>query len=201
MIEIFTSTIQRSIFFIVIALWFLSEIIGGNLIPYLRRHGTKVKGSDKDSHLLFVRMLFAIGIYGSLLIAYYFGINGIALLPIWSFYLGITIMILGIILRQYSIAILGRYFSGTIGTQKGQMVVDKGPYKLVRHPSYTGIVLILTGLGLTLQSWEAVLLILLVFGLTFGYRIYIEEKVLISNLGDEYIEYMKRTKRIIPYDL
>ena len=81
------------------------------------------------------------------------------------------------------------------------MVVDKGPYKLVRHPSYTGIVLILTGLGLTLQSWEAVLLILLVFGLTFGYRIYIEEKVLISNLGDEYIEYMKRTKRIIPYVL
>ena len=72
MIEIFTSTIQRSIFFIVIASWFLSEIIGGNLIPYLRRHGTKVKGSDKDSHLLFVRMLFAIGIYGSLLIAYYF---------------------------------------------------------------------------------------------------------------------------------
>jgi protein-S-isoprenylcysteine O-methyltransferase Ste14 len=201
MIDIFTSINERSIFYIVIALWFLSEIVGGNLIPHLRRRGTKIKGSDKDSRLLFARMLFAIGIYVSLLIAYFFAINGIALLPSWSFYLGIIVMILGIMLRQWSIAILGPYFSGTIGTQKGQKVVDKCPYRLVRHPSYTGILLILVGLGLTLQSGGAVLLILLVFGCTFGYRIHIEEKLLISNLGKKYIEYMKRTKRLIPYVL
>ena len=66
-------------------------------------------------------------------------------------------MVLGIILRQLSIAILGRYFSGAIGTQKGQKVVDNVPYKFVRYPSYSGILLILVGLGLVFQSWGVIL--------------------------------------------
>ena len=60
------------------------------------------------------------------------------MLPSWVFYPGIVLMILGIILRQWSMAVLGRFFSGTVGTQEGQFVVEKGPYKYIRHPSYTG---------------------------------------------------------------
>jgi protein-S-isoprenylcysteine O-methyltransferase Ste14 len=199
MIAIFSSVPERSIFYSVIVLWFLSEIVGGNIIPHLRRHGSQIRGSNKGSSLLIGRMLFAIGIYVSLLIAYIFTIRGVASLPVWSFYLGIIVMIIGIMLRQWSIAILGRYFSGTIGTQEGQKVVDKGPYRLVRHPSYTGILLTLVGLGLALQSLGAVLLIILVFVCTFGYRIHIEEKLLIKELGNEYVQYMKKTKKLIPY--
>ena len=79
--------------------------------------------------------------------------------------------------------------------------MDNGPYKLIRHPSYTGGLLILIGLGLALQSWGAVLITLLILSLAYGYRIHVEEKLLVTELGDEYIDYMKRTKRLIPYIL
>jgi protein-S-isoprenylcysteine O-methyltransferase Ste14 len=110
-------------------------------------------------------------------------------------------MVLGIVLRQWSIGVLGEFLPGTIGVQEGQKIVDRGPYRLVRHPSYTRGLLILVGLGLALQSWGAILLLVLLFGLAYGYWIYVEENVLVSQLGEEYVKYMKRTKRLIPYIL
>jgi protein-S-isoprenylcysteine O-methyltransferase Ste14 len=110
-------------------------------------------------------------------------------------------MIAGILLRQWSIAVLGRYFSRTVGVQEGQAVVDRGPYRLVRHPAYTGSLLTIVGLGFVLHSWGAVLVLIAFFGVAFGYRIHVEEEVLTSKLGDEYVAYTKRTKRLIPYVL
>jgi len=137
----------------------------------------------------------------SLVIAFLFASSGIASLPSWAFYLGIGLMIAGIVLRQWSIAVLGRYFSRTVGVQEGQAVVDRGPYRLVRHPAYTGSLLTMVGLGFVLQSWGAVLVLIAFFGMAFGYRIHVEEGVLTSKLGDEYVAYAKRTKRLIPYVL
>jgi len=71
----------------------------------------------------------------------------------------------------------------------------------VRHPAYTGSLLTMVGLGFVLQSWGAVLVLIAVFGVAFGYRIHVEEAVLTSKLGDEYVEYAKKTKRLIPYVL
>jgi protein-S-isoprenylcysteine O-methyltransferase Ste14 len=137
----------------------------------------------------------------ALVIAFLFAASGIASLPSWSFYVGISLMIAGIVLRQWSIAVLGRYFSPTIGIQEGQAVVDRGPYRLVRHPSYTGLLIIYIGLGFVIQSWGAVLVLIAYFAPAFGYRIHVEEAVLTSKLGDEYVAYAKRTKRLIPYVL
>jgi protein-S-isoprenylcysteine O-methyltransferase Ste14 len=110
-------------------------------------------------------------------------------------------VIIGIIIRQWSIYVLGRFFSSTVAIQKNQKVVDNGPYRLIRHPSYTGILISLIGFGLALQSWAATLLIIIIFAVAYGYRIQVEEKTLTSELGDEYIEYSKKTKRLIPYIL
>ena len=96
-------------------------------------------------------------------------------------------------------AILGKFFSAVVGIQKDQQVIEKGLYKYVRHPSYTGALIIFIGLGLALQSWAAVITLTLLFIIAYGYRIYVEEKALISELGEPYIEYKKRTKRLIPY--
>jgi protein-S-isoprenylcysteine O-methyltransferase len=137
----------------------------------------------------------------ALVIAFLFAASGIASLPSWSFYVGISLMIAGIVLRQWSIAVLGRYFSPTIGIQEGQAVVDRGPYRLVRHPSYTGLLIIYIGLGFVIQSWGTVLVLIAYFAAAFGYRIHVEEAVLTSKLGDEYVAYAKRTKRLIPYVL
>jgi protein-S-isoprenylcysteine O-methyltransferase Ste14 len=120
-------------------------------------------------------------------------------LPDWVFYVGILMMLVGIFVRQWAIAVLGRFFSLTVRVQTDHLVVDKGPYRMVRHPSYTGAILSLLGLTLALETWAATLLLGLVFGVAFGYRIHVEEKTLAKELGSEYTEYKRRTKRLIPY--
>ncbi len=185
---------ESTVFLLTIILWILSEYVGASIIPYFRRHGNQIKKEDKGS-----RLLLSIGLYISVIIAFYFAFRNITTLPGWTFYIGILLMIVGIFIRQWSIKELGSYFSVNVGTQKGQKVVNKGPYKLVRHPSYTGLLLTLIGIGLALQSWGAVIVMILGFSLTFGYRIHIEEKLLISELNRDYIQYMHDTKRLIPY--
>ncbi|MGB7969045.1 MAG: isoprenylcysteine carboxylmethyltransferase family protein [Methanobacterium sp.] len=187
---------ESTIFLLAILLWILSEYVGAAIIPKLHRHGIKIKKKDRGS-----RLLLSLGMYVSVIVALYLSYNNIGLLPTWIFYPGIFLIILGIFIRQWSIRELGVFFSVYVGTQKGQKVVKKGPYKLVRHPSYTGLLLTLIGIGLGLQSLAAVIIIILVFSLTFGYRIHVEEKLLISELNGEYIQYMTKTKRLIPYIL
>jgi protein-S-isoprenylcysteine O-methyltransferase Ste14 len=194
MVQFFPTELANLLYNIVVVLWVLSEIVGGRIVPALRRRGTKIERRDRGSALLIIG-----GIFLSIAIAFLFASNGIAMLPGWVSYVGIALMVAGIIVRQWAIAVLGRYFSPVVGIQEGQKVVKTGPYRLVRHPSYTGALLIIVGVGLALQSWGAVLVLLLVFGITFGYRIRMEEKVLVSELGDEYVQYKKTTKRIIPY--
>jgi len=192
----FQTTTGSAIFGVAALLWVLSEIVVGGIIPRLRRHGAPIRFEDKGS-----RPLIALSMILALVIAFLFAASGIASLPSWSFYVGISLMIAGIVLRQWSIAVLGRYFSPTIGIQEGQAVVDRGPYRLVRHPSYTGLLIIYIGLGFVIQSWGAVLVLIAYFAAAFGYRIHVEEAVLTSKLGDEYVAYAKRTKRLIPYVL
>jgi len=194
--ELFPTTIAAAIFYVVYALWLFSELVIGGIIPRSRRRGAPIIYEDKSS-----RSLIALSTFLSLAIAFLFASSGIASLPTGVFYLGIGLMIAGILLRQWSIAVLGRYFSRTVGVQEGQVVVDRGPYRLVRHPAYTGSLLTIVGLGFVLQSWGAVLVLIAFFGVAFGYRIHVEEGVLTSKLGDEYVAYTKRTKRLIPYVL
>jgi protein-S-isoprenylcysteine O-methyltransferase Ste14 len=196
MAELFPTTTAASIFFVVYAFWLLSELVIGGIIPRSRRHGTPIRYEDRSS-----RLLISLSMFLSLMIAFLFAASGIASLPSGAFYLGIGLMIAGILLRQWSIAVLGRYFSRTVGVQEGQAVVDRGPYRLVRHPAYTGSLLTMVGLGFVLQSWGAVLVLIAFFGAAFGYRIHVEEAVLTSKLGDEYVAYAKKTKRLIPYVL
>ena len=121
------------------------------------------------------------------------------MLPDWAFYLGIFLTFLGIIVRQVSIAILGRFFSTTVQIAEDHQVVEKGPYRLVRHPSYTGVLITFIGLGLAVQSLGALLALSVLFSIAFGYRIWVEERSLLLGLGQDYANYMKRTKRLIPF--
>ena len=174
--------------------WFASELIGAALIPRLRaRAATRVK-RDRGSRAL---ILLTVG--GSLIIALYFGYGGFERLPDWLFYPGIFLMLLGVALRQWAIAVLGRFFSLNVQVVEDHQVVDKGPYRLVRHPSYTGLLITFIGISLAVQSLGALLVLLAVFTVSFGYRIRVEEKTLLSELGESYASYMKRTKRLIPY--
>ena len=191
---VFASGLGLILFDFAIFVWVASEIFGAALVPRLRqRSSTRVK-RDRGS-----RALITVSIFISVLIAFYFGYGGVGALPDWIFYVGIFLMILGVLVRQYAIAILGRFFSLSVQISEDHKVVDKGPYRLVRHPSYTGILITFIGLCLAVQSLAALLVLLLFFGISFGYRMYVEERTLLSALGHDYASYMKRTKRLIPF--
>jgi protein-S-isoprenylcysteine O-methyltransferase Ste14 len=194
MAQLFPSDLAELTFEIVVIIWVVSEIVGGGIIPRLRRRGIKIKRRDRGTYFVIIG-----GVWLSVFIALFFGGVDIARLPSWVAWVGFALMLIGIFIRQWAIAVLGSFFSPSVGIQTGQKVVKTEPYRLVRHPSYTGALLIVSGIGLALQSWGAVLVILVISGFTYGYRMRMEEKVLVSELGDEYLQYMKTTKRIVPY--
>ncbi len=105
----------------------------------------------------------------------------------------------GLALTAWAYRTLGRFFSLDVQTENDHKVVDRGPYRLLRHPGYAGVLLGLLGLGVALQSWVSVLVLLLAATAALAYRIQIEEKFLIAELGDEYVQYIARTKRLVPY--
>jgi protein-S-isoprenylcysteine O-methyltransferase Ste14 len=193
-LPVFVTGLGLVIFDATYFVWFTSEIIGAALIPALRaRRATPVR-RDRGSRAL---ILPTVG--GSLIIALDFGYSGVGSLPDWVFYPGIFLMLLGVVVRQWAIAVLGRFFSLNVQVVEDHRVVDTGPYRLIRHPSYTGILITFIGISLAVQSLGALLVLLAVFTVAFGYRIRVEEKTLLSELGDAYASYMKRTRRIIPY--
>jgi protein-S-isoprenylcysteine O-methyltransferase Ste14 len=115
------------------------------------------------------------------------------------FGLGIALILVGTALRTYAIRVLGRYFVITVAVGPDQQVVERGPYRLIRHPSYTGALLSLLGFGLVLTNWASLAAIILGSAVGFGYRVMVEERVLSRALGQPYIAYMRRTRRLIPY--
>jgi protein-S-isoprenylcysteine O-methyltransferase Ste14 len=119
-------------------------------------------------------------------------------LPRWSFLLGLAMYLFGIAYAFWAAITLGRLYAPTVQVQFDHRVIEKGPYRFIRHPRYAGGLLAFLGIGLALQSWAAVLTLLSVMGLGYAYRIRVEERFLIAELGNDYIEYCKRTKRIIP---
>jgi protein-S-isoprenylcysteine O-methyltransferase Ste14 len=193
-LPVFASGLGLILFDFAIFVWVASEIFGAALVPRLRQRGSTRVKRDRGS-----RALITLSILISVLIAFYFGYGGVGALPDWIFYLGIFLMFLGVLVRQYAIAILGRFFSLTVEIAEDHKVIDKGPYRLVRHPSYTGILITFIGLCLAVQSLAALLVLLLFYGISFGYRMYVEERTLLSALGQDYASYMKRTKRLIPF--
>ena len=192
---IFASGLGLVLFDTAYFVWIVSELFGAVLVPRLRRRGgaTRVK-RDRGSGALIIFTVFV-----SIIIALSLGYAGVGPLPDWIFYPGIFLMLLGIFVRQWAIAVLGRFFSLTVRVTEDHRVVVKGPYRLVRHPSYTGVLITFIGLSLAVQSLGALLVLLGVFVVSYGYRMRVEEKALLSELGEDYANYMKRTKRLIPY--
>ena len=111
---------------------------------------------------------------------------------------GIVVIVLGAALRWWAIFTLGRYFTFEVATRSTQRVVRSGPYRFVRHPSYTAILIMLLGVGMVLANWAS-LVLMLVSGLAgLLYRVMVEERALMEALGQPYADYMRQTKRLIP---
>jgi protein-S-isoprenylcysteine O-methyltransferase Ste14 len=112
---------------------------------------------------------------------------------------GIGIIVLGAVLRWWSIFTLGRYFTMAVAVRSTQAVVQTGPYRLLRHPSYTAILIMLLGVGVVLLNWASIVVLLVTGLLGLGYRVRVEEQALVEALGQPYRDYMRHTKRFFPF--
>jgi protein-S-isoprenylcysteine O-methyltransferase Ste14 len=175
-------------------IWALSEIIGSYVIPRLRQKGEVKTRSDRGS-----RIVIWLGIFMAIFLSDYFATHGITPIPETFFYVGIVVMMVGIAFRQWAIWVLGRFFSTKVRIVSDHRIVSEGPYRYLRHPSYTGTLMILLGLGLASRTWLGTVIIIALFSLVIGYRIDVEESALKAEFGDDYTEYAKRTKRLIPF--
>jgi protein-S-isoprenylcysteine O-methyltransferase Ste14 len=156
---------------------------------------------DKGSHVV-VLCLIVFGLLLGVLLALKVPGTAITRASVFLFWLGILLMDAGIALRLYAITVLGAFFTATVAVAPEQTVIEAGPYRLIRHPSYTGFLLTLLGFGLSLtNNWLSLLVIMECALLGFSYRIHVEERVLQEHLGQRYQEYMQRTKRLIPFVL
>lgn len=113
--------------------------------------------------------------------------------------IGLGMLGSGIVLRIWSIRTLGRYFTFTVQTSGDQPVITAGPYRVIRHPGYAGLLLISVGVGLQLANWLAAVVVTVAATGGLVYRIRVEERALLRDLGPAYREYAATHRRLIPY--
>jgi protein-S-isoprenylcysteine O-methyltransferase Ste14 len=117
---------------------------------------------------------------------------------VWPVVAGVVMIVAGIGLRGWSIATLGRFFQYQIQVQPGHRVVTSGPYRYVRHPSYTGIALVLAGIALACDDVWSLAAVAVLGGAGLAVRIRAEERQLRQALGEEYEHFAAGRKRLVP---
>jgi protein-S-isoprenylcysteine O-methyltransferase Ste14 len=106
---------------------------------------------------------------------------------------------LGIGFRLWAIHTLGRFFRGVVHVQADHEVIRHGPYRLLRHPAYAGALVAVIGLALTFDNWAAFVIYIACGTAGVLYRIRVEERVLLAELGDRYRDYAATTARLVPH--
>ncbi len=115
------------------------------------------------------------------------------------FWIGLVLLVSGSLLRRHCWRILGEYFTGDVKVREAQPVIDHGAYRWVRHPSYTGGLLIFTGIGVVLANWLSLVLMVVTTIGVYVYRVRIEERTLLAALGEPYRRFMNTRARFIPF--
>ena len=170
--------------------------IGLELRQSLRRR-TDAQVSDRGS-LVITRICVGVGLLVAALAPSRVPSAAIGAEP-FTFILGLVVSWAGIGLRWWSFHTLGQYFTFKVQTSADQPVISTGPYRLLRHPGYTGAELELLGLGLLYGNWIGVLALVTFPMIGLVNRIRIEEQALCGELGDSYRSYASTRKRMIPF--
>jgi protein-S-isoprenylcysteine O-methyltransferase Ste14 len=116
----------------------------------------------------------------------------------WLKIAAIAVLTAGLAIRWTAILSLGKAFSANVAIRDTQTVYQSGLYRLVRHPSYTGLWLALFAVALHERNWLAAAIVLAPTTAALFYRIHVEEAALNAAFGPQYAAYSKTTKRLIP---
>jgi|GEM_PF-483019 len=112
--------------------------------------------------------------------------------------IGLVFVVIGGLLRIWSIAVLGRFHSAYVALMEEHKLIQDGPYKLVRNPSYLGMLIVMAGIPLAYGTWFPLLAMPGAF-IVMKWRINDEEAFLAEHFGQEYAEYRCNTFRLIPF--
>jgi protein-S-isoprenylcysteine O-methyltransferase len=183
------SPLAIALFVAVGVLWLLSE-----LQIQVRNGGGTGENLDRGSRV-WVALLVAVGMIAAL---------GLAGLPVahisgwWPLIAGLLLAFCGIAGRQWSVAALGSFFTTSVEVQADHRIVTRGPYSVLRHPSYAGELLTVLGLSLALGSWLSCVVATLCALGGLARRIAVEERALAEHLGPEWAAFAQTRKRLIP---
>jgi protein-S-isoprenylcysteine O-methyltransferase len=176
------------------ALWIVPEIVASRV----KRSADSSKARDQGS-LNLIALLWVSGIVVDISLSLFLPQATILWKRTSIYFLGLVLMLAGISFRWYSASLLGKYFTFDVAIHSGQTLIEVGPYRYIRHPSYTGALLSLLGFGLALGNWAGLVAGLCCLGFAYAYRIPIEEAALSSALGEPYRLYLRRTWRLLPF--
>lgn len=189
----YTSSGARIAFYVPLVLFLVLEFrvrVRSRLNP----HGAS---ADRGSFIA-VYVAIAGGMVGAFLLAGHLHAAAITVARWPLFVLGIALMVLGVVIRQWAVAVLGRFFTVDVRVHSDQAVVEAGPYRWVRHPSYTGLIMTLIGIGLALGNWVALIVLAVVPTAGLIVRIRVEEQALLQGLGEPYRRFAASRARLVP---
>ena len=116
----------------------------------------------------------------------------------WISYLGFFLFFFRLLVNWASIATLNKQWSAVVVIKPDHKLVDTGIYEYIRHPIYAALLLQILGFGLALSNWITILVLVVPNAASLAYRIYMEEHVLEEHFRDSYIDYARKTSRLIP---
>jgi protein-S-isoprenylcysteine O-methyltransferase Ste14 len=153
------------------------------------------KSGDKGSIWL-LTISISIGFWLSFIIAS----TRIGRMYHWNtfFLIGSVLAITGLIIRVTSILTLKQHFTYTVTKIENHELIETGLYKIIRHPGYLGQLIIFLGISTCLSNWISILLMIIPVMSGYLNRINVEEKFMAEQMGQKYLDYQKRTKRLIP---
>jgi len=162
----------------------------------LKRKNSIINKGDKGS-IWFLFILIAIGYF----LSFRIGFTKIGRIYLWDFFFaaGVLLIIIGLIIRLYAINTLKQHFTYTVTKIENHELIETGLYKMIRHPGYLGQLFIFTGTAVSFSNWLSILSMTIAVSIGYLYRIRIEEKFMLEQMGQKYLDYQKRTKKLIPF--
>lgn len=188
----FPNQFAALLFVFTFCLWAISEVL--NRLGFHRSQPMSAfKHSDRWSYWIVFSAVWA-----SLILSFLLRSLNLGMFQNNFQCVGLGIALFGIALREWAVLSLGALFTVVVSIVPDQTLVQRGPYRWLRHPAYTGSMLTFVGFALALGAWAAGLTIFVLCLIAFLYRIQVEERVLREVFGSEYLEYMHRTWRLFP---
>lgn len=178
-----------------LALWLVAEAAAWGSVR--RARAARAPGAVRADAGSFWAVIVALGL--GVEVAFACFVTGFGwFLPEGLWPVGFGVALAGVALRVWSIVTLGRFFSPVVQLEADHAIVRAGPYRWLRHPSYTGLLLTLVGIGLTVGTLTGIGFALLIAAGPFGYRIHVEERALAARFGPAWSEYARSTWRLVP---